>query len=116
MRYVRYAFLATLAIILICLALANRSMVTLKTMPDGLPDPFGLSQSVQLPLFVVIFGGIIAGLMIGFFWEWMREYKHRSEATRKGREVRKLEREVTKLKGEKHEGKDEILALLDTTN
>ena len=29
------------------------------------------------------------------------------------REVRKLEREVTKLKGEKHEGKDEVLALLE---
>ena len=28
-------------------------------------------------------------------------------------EVRRLEREVKRLKGEKHEGKDEILALLD---
>jgi hypothetical protein len=55
----------------------------------------------------------VAGLIIGFVWEWMREYKHRAEATRKSREVRKLEREVTKLKGEKHEGKDEVLALLE---
>lgn len=113
MRYIRYAFLAILALILIGLALANRSIVTLKSMPEGLPDPFGLSRSVDLPLFVVIFGGIVFGLMIGFLWEWMREYKHRAEVSRKSREVRQLEREVTKLKGEKHEGNDEVLALLE---
>lgn len=115
MRYFRYAFLALLAIILMCLALANRSMVTLNTMPEGLPDPFGLAVSIELPLFVVILGGIVAGLIIGFYWEWMREYKHRAQASRKTREVRKLEREVTKLKGDKHKGKDEVLALLDDT-
>jgi len=113
MRYIRYAFLAVLAIALMGLALANRSIVTLKSMPDGLPDPLGLSRSIELPLFVVIFGGIVFGLMIGFIWEWMREYKHRAEVSRKSREVRQLEREVTKLKGEKHEGKDEVLALLE---
>lgn len=113
MRYIRYAFLATLAIVLVCLALANRAHVTVSTMPEGLPDPLGLRHSFDLPLFAVIFGGIVAGLIIGFVWEWMREYKHRAEASRKSREVRKLEREVTKLKGEKHEGKDEVLALLE---
>ena len=113
MRYIRYAFLATLGIVLICLALANLSPVTLSSLPEGLPDPLRLRGSIQLPLFVVILGSIVAGLMIGFCWEWMREYKHRAVATRKTREVHKLEREVTKLKGEKHEGKDEVLALLE---
>ena len=113
MRYIRYAFLAILGIVLICLALANMSPVTLTSLPDGLPDPLGLRVSVQLPLFVVILGSIVAGLMIGFIWEWMREYKHRSVASRKTREVQKLEREMTKLKGKKHEGKDEVLALLE---
>jgi hypothetical protein len=32
---------------------------------------------------------------------------------KQAREIRKLEREVARLKGEKHEGKDEVLALLD---
>lgn len=113
MRYIRYAFLAILGIVLICLALANMAPVTLTSLPDGLPDPLGLRVSVQLPLFVVILGSIVAGLMIGFIWEWMREYKHRSVASRKTREVQKLEREMTKLKGKKHEGKDEVLALLE---
>jgi uncharacterized integral membrane protein len=113
MRYIRYAFLATLGIVLICLALANMSPVTLTSLPDGLPDPLGMRGSIELPLFVVILGGIVAGLMIGFFWEWMREHKHRAVASQKTREVHKLEREVNKLKGEKHQGKDEVLALLE---
>ena len=113
MRYIRYAFLGGLGIVLIAVALANRGMVTLKLLPTGLSDLVGMNQTIDLPLFVVIFGGIVAGLLIGFVWEWLREHKHRAEAARQGREVRKLNREVRRLKGEKHEGKDEILALLD---
>jgi putative membrane protein len=113
MRYLRYAFLASLAIVLVSVALANRGMVTLKLLPVELSDWVGLKQSIELPLFVVIFGSIIAGLLIGFVWEWFREYKIRAEASRKAREVQKLEREVRRLKGKQTEGQDEVLALLD---
>lgn len=113
MRYIRYAFLASLGIILVSVSLANRALVTLKLMPDALSGLFGFNMSISLPLFVVVLGGIVAGLVIGFFWEWMREYKHRREASEKSREVRKLEREVGRLKTEKHQGKDEVLAILD---
>lgn len=113
MRYIRYAFLGSLGVILISMSLANRDFVTLKLMPDALAEMLGFNTSVSLPLFVVVLGGIVSGLVIGFFWEWMREYKHRREAAVKDREVRKLEREVGKLKTEKHQGKDEVLAILD---
>ncbi|GGE41071.1 phosphoribosylanthranilate isomerase [Primorskyibacter flagellatus] len=113
MRYIRYLFLAVLGVALIAVALANREIVSLKLLPEGLARIAGMNQSVELPLFAVIFGGAIVGLLIGFVWEWLREHKHRAEASRKQREVGKLEREVKKLKGEKHRGKDEVLALLD---
>ncbi|MGH1423339.1 MAG: LapA family protein [Pseudooceanicola sp.] len=113
MRYIRYAFLAVLAAALISVALANRDLVTLTLLPAGLARIVGVNTSIQLPMFVVIFSGIIAGVFIGFFWEWLREHKHRAEARRSTKEAGKLEREVRRLKGEKHKGKDEVLALLE---
>lgn len=113
MRYIRYAFLAAIAIVLVSVSLANRAVVDLKLLPEALAELLGFNFEISLPLFVVLLGGIAAGLVIGFVWEWMREFKHRREASVKTREVRKLEREVDKLKDEKHKGKDEVLAILD---
>ncbi|WP_299614889.1 LapA family protein [uncultured Tateyamaria sp.] len=113
MRYIRYACIAIFAVALIAVALANRGMVTLKLLPTEIAGLFAVTPTVELPLFVVIFGGIIAGLLIGFVWEWLREHNIRAENARNAREMRRLEREVKRLKTEKHEGKDEVLALLD---
>ncbi|CAD0184792.1 putative integral membrane protein [Ruegeria sp. THAF57] len=113
MRYLRYAFLAILGIVLISVSLANRETVELTLMPQALADLLGFNFSASLPLFLVVLGGVVAGLVIGFLWEWLREHKHRRDATAKTSEVRKLEREVKKLKKKQNEGKDEVLALLD---
>lgn len=113
MRYIRYAFLAVLGIVLISVSMANRAMVSLSLLPADIADFLRFNFTIELPLFVVGLGGIAAGLVIGFFWEWMRELKHRREANQKGRELRRLEREVTRLKAKKAEGQDEVLALLD---
>ena len=113
MRYIRYAFYALLAICLVTVALANRGAVTLHLLPEQLSGIVGLPNTLELPLFVIIFGGIILGLLIGFVWEWLREHKIRSEAARTRRNVKDLEREVQRLKGGKVDEKDEILALLE---
>ncbi|WP_171724471.1 MULTISPECIES: lipopolysaccharide assembly protein LapA domain-containing protein [unclassified Ruegeria] len=113
MRYLRYAFLAALGIILISVSLANVQSVELKLMPDALAELLGFNLSASLPLFLVVLGGVAAGLVIGFLWEWLREHKHRRDATVKKTEVRKLEREVKKLKKKQNQGKDDVLAILD---
>lgn len=113
MRYIRYAFLGALAVVLISVSLANRAAVELRLVPEALADLLGFNQVITLPLFVVVLGGIAVGLVLGFVWEWLREHKHRREASVKTREVNKLEREVTRLKGNQNEGRDEILAILD---
>ncbi|WP_299968178.1 LapA family protein [uncultured Roseobacter sp.] len=113
MRYIRYACIAIFGIALITVALANREMVALQLIPAEVAGWFSVTPEIQLPLFIVIFGGIVAGLLIGFVWEWIREHGQRAEAARQAREMRRLEREVARLKGEKHAGKDEVLALLE---
>ena len=115
MRYIRYFVLAAIAVCLITVALANREVVTLKLLPQGLADLLGYSvegNSVSLPLFVVIFGGLIGGILLGFVWEWLREHKHRAEAAHQRREKEKLAREMAKLKSDTGP-KDEVLALLE---
>ena len=115
-RYLKYLVLVAIALALIVVSLANGETVTLNTLPAGLADMPGLgffAFSIDLPLFLVVFIGIAIGVVIGYVWEWVREWQHRSAATRGQREANELRREVKRLKGEKNEGKDEVLALLD---
>ena len=113
MRYLRYAFWGILGLTLLIVATANRGAVTVNVLPGELADFAGWNYAVQLPLFLVIFAGIIAGLLIGFVWEWLREHKHRAEAAEHRRARQKLEREVDKLKEPAPGSEDEVLALLE---
>lgn len=113
MRYIRYASIATFAVALILIALANRGMVAVKVLPEELAGFVALNPSYEVPLFIVMFGGILAGLVIGFIWEWIREAKERAAAARQARELQSLRTELRRLKGERHESKDEVLAILD---
>ena len=113
MRLIRYVFLAILAVCLITVALANSDVVTLKLLPEALAQATGYGFSIELPVFVVIFIGILAGLLMGFVWEWLREHKHRAEAARHRGEVKKLEGELKRIKTGSEEHGDEVLALLE---
>ncbi|WP_114967262.1 LapA family protein [Alkalilacustris brevis] len=113
MRYVKYAILALLALVLLTLALANRAPVTLRLLPTDMAGFLGLEYAIELPLFLVILGGVLLGLTIGFVWEWLREYRHRAEARRARREAEALEARLGKAgRGRKSEG-DDVLAILE---
>ena len=113
MRYLRYAFLAAVGFCLLIVALANRGAVSVQLLPDEMAAYVGQPFSFELPLFIIIFGGIIVGLLIGFVWEWFREHKHRADARLQKREKEKLQRQVKGMKAEKAQGQDEVLALLE---
>jgi len=66
--------LVPLAIALIVFAVANREIVTVSL------DPFDSAQpawSVRMPLFVLIFVFLIAGVLLGGFAAWLRQGRHR---------------------------------------
>ena len=112
-RYLRYLFLAALGLVLITVALANRGDVTLALVPDEVASFLGFAPTLAMPLFLVIFASIIAGVLIGFIWEWLREHKHRAEATNERRERKRLEHEMAQLAGPKESREDDVLAILD---
>ena len=113
-RYLRLILLGLLALLLLTVALANRAPVEVRLLPGDLAALTGLTWAMQLPLFLVIFGGIVAGVLIGFVWEWFREHGHRATAAQKAREVVRLERELAVLKDSTSTPpQDEVVALLD---
>ncbi len=113
-RYLRLILLVLLGLSLLTVALANRAPVAVRLLPEDLAALTGLTWGAELPLFLVIFAGIIAGVLIGFVWEWFREYGHRATASQKSREVARLERELAVLKDSTSvPPKDEVLALLE---
>ena len=114
LRVFNYLFSGALALVLILFALANRDLVRMSLLPDEF-NFIGFNFYLNIPIFVVFFGGAIFGIMVGFVMEWMREYKLRSASTRKTRELKGIKRQLQQLKDEKYENQDDVLALLEHT-
>lgn len=113
-RYLRYFFLLAVALVLLTVAIANRAPVVLSLLPTDMAVVVGFGGQIEVPLFLVIFGAVVAGVLIGFVWEWFREHKHRTAVTLKSREVGKLERELAVLRDSKGAAPaDDVLAILD---
>lgn len=112
MFYIRVGFWAILAIVLLTVAVANRGPVTFNLLPAELGELIGFNWAMTVPLYLVIFVAIVAGLAIGYMAEWLREYRYRSTASREHRELERLKKEVRTLKVDEAKG-DDVLAILD---
>jgi len=110
MRTVKLVLLGLILIALVVLALANRELVTLHLLPEGMARVMPIS--VQLPLFVVCLLSVVVGMVLGYLLEWLREHKHRRQATQKTREAAKLNVEVDRLRRQSGKAEDDVLALL----
>ncbi|MFN3936620.1 MAG: lipopolysaccharide assembly protein LapA domain-containing protein [Gemmobacter sp.] len=113
LRFLKYLFLVLVAVALVTLAMANREPVVLRLLPDDLATFSGLGRQIELPLFLVILGGVAVGVLVGFVWEWLREHRYRAEAARKAREVERLRREAEARQSAPASQQDEVLALIE---
>ncbi|MGV8987948.1 MAG: LapA family protein [Cypionkella sp.] len=112
-RYIRYIVLALLTLVLLTVALANRALVTFSVLPDDIAVLLGWQWRIDVPLYIVLALGAVFGLLLGFVWEWLREYKHRKVARVQTRAVSKLERELAAMKDQTSLPDDEVLAMLE---
>jgi uncharacterized integral membrane protein len=106
--------LVLLAIALIVFAVANREIVTVSL------DPFDSAQpalSIRMPLFVLIFVFLIAGVLLGGFAAWLRQGRHRRASRALRSDLVGLRREIeilnTRLEphGETRQSRDDRVPL-----
>lgn len=96
MRALTVIVAVPVAAILILFAMANRAWVAVSV------DPFGSSgaYAFQMPLFLIIFLAVMAGILIGGAADWLRQGRHRREARRNRAEMQRLELESARLRAQ----------------
>jgi putative membrane protein len=109
MRTIKLILLGIILLGIVVLAVANRGMVTVRLLPEGL-ERLVPGAALELPLFVVSLLSIVTGMVIGYLLEWLREHRYRRRAAEKEREAARLSREVANMR--KDQPKDDVLALL----
>jgi len=91
-RIVLVVIVIPVAIVLIALAVANRAPAAFTVDPFNPGNP---ALTLQLPLFVMLFLALAAGLLIGSFATWWNQGRYRKEARERTREVQALMQEIS---------------------
>lgn len=113
LRFVKLLFLALVLLALVFLFLANNEPVTLNLMPDVMANAMRIQNELTLPLFLVVCGALVVGIVVGFVLEWLREHRFRAEAKTQRREATRLGQEVAAMKGRSSDTQDDVLAILE---
>lgn len=114
MFYLRAGFAGALALCLVVVALANRTAVTVKLLPEPMANLLGMDPGATVPLYLLLGGAIVVGLLLGFVWEWLREFSYRAEARRLRSEAETLRVELQRAeKAVPEKARDDVRALVD---
>jgi uncharacterized integral membrane protein len=113
LRFVKLVFLVLVLLALVFLFFANNDPVVLNLMPDALANAMGMRNEFTVPLFLVVVGALLIGIVVGYVLEWLREHQYRAEARVHRREASRLRQEVASVKGRKGDEQDEVLAILE---
>ncbi len=94
-RFLKSLVLLPVAAVVILLAVANRNPVPLSF------DPFNTDApvfSVNLPLYVILFGAVALGIVVGGIFTWLGQGRTRASARHHRREATRYERELDRLR------------------
>ncbi|MER2606193.1 MAG: LapA family protein [Siculibacillus sp.] len=94
MRLLSWLLALPIGIVVVALSVANRKPVTLALDPFRPDSP---AFAVSVPLFLLVLGAMILGVVLGGLAVWWRQRIHRRAARERGREAARLEAERAKL-------------------
>jgi uncharacterized integral membrane protein len=94
-RIVTAIVVVPLVVIIVAFAVANRQAVTVSFDPFSSAAP---AYAATLPLFAIIFVGLILGVLIGGFAAWLRQGKWRRMARKLDAEFHTLHDELHRLR------------------
>lgn len=83
------------AIVIILFSIANRHSVTLSLDPTSVEEPL---LAFQIPLYLLVIGAIICGILIGGASSWITQAKWRKAAREARQEVSEARTETAELK------------------
>ena len=86
-KFVAFAILAPLTIVIVMFAVANREVIAVSF------DPFDTAQpafALKMPLFMLIFALVCVGVVVGGIAAWLKQHKWRMRARRAEAEARDL--------------------------
>jgi uncharacterized integral membrane protein len=94
-RFILLLFLVPLAAIIVLFSVANRQSVTVSLDPFHADTP---ALAFPAPLFVLLFGALILGLVIGGMAAWARQGRWRRAARRIEADAEKLRADLAKAR------------------
>jgi uncharacterized integral membrane protein len=86
MKFLSWAVLALVAVVLILFAVSNRETVSIELWP--------LPALVAMPLYVIVLGTLFIGFVVGALRGWVGSWRWRREARRSRDRIAMLEREL----------------------
>jgi len=93
-KIVTILILVPIAVAFLMFAVANRQIVTVSLDPFGAPEP---AYSIRMPLFLLIFVFLIAGVLLGGIAAWLRQGRHRRASRVLRSDLAGLRREIETL-------------------
>lgn len=83
-RFVLIVIFVPIAIVLVALAVANRGGVAFTLDPFNPGNP---ALTWQMPLFVLLFGAVAVGMIVGSLATWAKQGRYRKLARKNGQEA-----------------------------
>ncbi|ESR25931.1 lipopolysaccharide assembly protein LapA domain-containing protein [Lutibaculum baratangense] len=96
-RILQLVVLVPLAVILIVFAVSNRHPVLVSLDPFSPEDP---SLALDLPLYLLLFGTLLLGVLVGGIAAWVSQGRWRSEARTRRAEARRWKARASEIEAQ----------------